>query len=165
MIQHVISGEYTKLYSGFIALVVLAILILIVALIDLHFGIKKSKADNKFKTHSFGLRQSWNKIKEYWAYLFLAFVVDFLNVIWVYVKDVEAMPLISIFVTITVVYTEYKSIREKSDEKVRHALKDSSVETINYISNITTIATAVKNGDADKIAEIAKQIAEQTKNK
>ena len=43
------------------------------------------------------------------------------------------MPLATIFGAIVLVYTEWKSVKEKADEKFRYAIKNSPTDIINFI--------------------------------
>ncbi|MDM1495002.1 hypothetical protein HX089_16515 [Myroides odoratimimus] len=99
--------------------------------IDLYFGIKKSKKEGVY-THSYGLRKTSEKVVEYLAFMFFMLFLDFLNPAFAYF-DITALPLLSVFGAIVLIYTEWKSVREKSDEKFRYALKRNPAELIKFV--------------------------------
>lgn len=126
MLLEIVLGDYAKLLTQ-IYVVFLSWLIVILAIgIDLYFGIKKSKQTGLY-VHSYGLRQTSKKTVQYLSFMFFFFFIDVLNPFWVYF-DYQSMPLLSIFGAIVLTYTEYKSVREKSDEKFRNDFDGNAKE-------------------------------------
>ncbi|MFA7448743.1 MAG: holin [Weeksellaceae bacterium] len=126
MLLEIVLGDFDKLLTQ-IYVVFLAWLIVILAIgIDLYFGIKKSKQTGLY-VHSYGLRQTSKKTVQYLSFMFFFFFIDVLNPFWVYF-DYQSMPLLSIFGAIVLTYTEYKSVREKSDEKFRNDFDGNAKE-------------------------------------
>jgi len=118
MLLEIVLGDFDKILTQ-IYIVFISWLIVILAIgIDLFFGIKKSKETGMY-VHSYGLRQTSKKTVQYLSFMFFFFFIDVLNPFWIYF-DYQSMPLLSIFGAIVLTYTEYKSVREKSDEKFRN---------------------------------------------
>lgn len=144
MILEILNKDYDALTMQF-SLIFLTWVIVISSIgIDLYFGIKKSKKQGVY-THSFGLRQTSEKVVQYLAFMFFMMFVDILNPLWAYISAI-AMPIFSIFGAIVLVYTEWKSVREKSEEKFRYAIKNNPIDIINFIKeNRQLIDELIKN--------------------
>lgn len=126
MLLEIVLGDFAKLLTQ-IYVVFLSWLIVILAIaIDLYFGIKKSKQTGLY-VHSYGLRQTSKKTVQYLSFMFFFLFIDVLNPFWIYF-DYQSMPLLSIFGAIVLTYTEYKSVREKSDEKFRNDFDGNAKE-------------------------------------
>ena len=112
MIIEILNKNYEALIMQ-LTVVLIAWLIVILSIgIDLYFGIKKSRELGLFKTHSYGLRETSKKTVQYLAFMAFMLFIDVLNPTWVYF-DFVPLPLLSIFGAIVLVYTEWKSVREK----------------------------------------------------
>lgn len=131
MILEILNKDYVSIQKQLLIVFMCFIIVVLSIGIDLYFGIKKSKVQGVF-THSYGLRQTSKKTVEYLALMLFMFFIDVLNPFWVYF-DYVALPLFSIFGAIVLVYTEWKSVREKSSEKFRFAIKENPTEIIDFI--------------------------------
>lgn len=131
MILEILNKDYASIQRQLLVVFMCFIIVVLSIGIDLYFGIKKSKVRGVF-THSFGLRQTSKKTVEYLALMLFMFFIDVLNPFWVYF-DYVALPLFSIFGAIVLVYTEWKSVREKSSEKFRLAIKEHPTEVIDFM--------------------------------
>lgn len=126
MLLEIVLGDFDKVLTQ-IYIIFISWLIVILAIgIDLYFGINKSKETGLY-VHSYGLRQTSKKTVQYLSFMFFFFFIDVLNPFWVYF-DYQSMPLLSIFGAIVLTYTEYKSVREKSDEKFRNDFDGNAKE-------------------------------------
>lgn len=134
MILYLVNKDYDSLLIQLFAIVLCWVLVIFSIGIDLYFGIKKSKDDGIFVTHSFGLRKTSEKVVEYLAFMLFMLFIDAINPIFIYF-DIQALPILSIFGTIVLVYTEYKSVNEKSNEKFRHAIRNNPKEIAEFIQN------------------------------
>lgn len=133
MILEIINRDFDKLLMQ-LTVVFLAWIIVILAIgIDLYFGIQKSKKLQVY-THSYGLRKTSEKTVQYLAFMFFMLFLDILNPMWVYLKY-TALPIASLFGAIVLVYTEWKSVKEKSEEKFRKSLATNPIEIINFIKD------------------------------
>lgn len=132
MILYLINKDYDSMLIQLFAIVLCWVLVISAIGIDLFFGIKKSKGDGVFVTHSFGLRKTSEKVVEYLAFMLFMLFIDIINPVFIYF-DVQALPLLTIFGTIVLVYTEYKSVNEKSSEKFRHVIRNNPKEIADFI--------------------------------
>lgn len=130
MILEIINKDYDALI-GQLQVVLLAWAIVILAIgIDLYYGIRKSKAGGMF-THSYGLRRTSQKVVQYLSLMLFMLFFDSLNVFWIYF-DVQKVPIATLFGAIVLVYTEAKSVREKTTEKFRKAIAENPAEIIEF---------------------------------
>lgn len=132
MILEVLNKNYDAIVMQLIVVVLAWVIVVASIGIDLHFGIKKSRDLGVFKTHSYGLRKTSEKVVQYLAFMLFMFFIDVLNPLWAYITF-KALPLATIFGAIVLVYTEWKSVKEKADEKFRYAMKNSPSDIINFI--------------------------------
>lgn len=151
MILDILNRDYVSIQKQLLIVFMCFIIVVLSIGIDLYFGIKKSKVQGVF-THSYGLRQTSKKTVEYLALMLFMFFIDVLNPFWVYF-DYVALPLFSIFGAIVLVYTEWKSVREKSSEKFRFAIKENPTEIIDFIlknkEKIDELVSDVKRKEDD----------------
>ena len=133
MILEIVTGDISKLIIQ-LYVVFLAWSIVILAIgIDLYFGIQKSRKAGLY-THSYGLRQTSKKTVQYLALMSFLLFIDVLNPFWIYFLY-QPMPLFSIFGAIVLTYTEYKSVREKSDQKFRSEFENNTKEILKFIKD------------------------------
>lgn len=134
MILEIINKEWEALIWQ-IQFISVAWVIVIVAIgIDLFFGIRKSKEIGVF-THSIGLRATSKKVVQYLSFMAFMMFFDALNVFWIYLSDVQKIPLATLFGAIVLVYTEAKSVREKTSEKFRKAIAEHPAEILAFIKD------------------------------
>ncbi|WP_038988500.1 hypothetical protein [Myroides marinus] len=131
MIHYLLEKDFDSILLQLFLVFTAWIMVVLSIGIDLYFGIKKSKKEGVY-THSYGLRKTSEKVVEYLAFMFFMLFLDFLNPLFAYF-DIAAMPLLSVFGAIVLIYTEWKSVREKSDEKFRYALKRNPAELIKFV--------------------------------
>ena len=151
MILEILNKDFEAIQRQLL-IVFLAFIIVVLSIgIDLYFGIKKSKVQGVFM-HSYGLRQTSKKTVEYMAFMLFMFFIDILNPLWVY-ANLVALPLFSIFGAIVLVYTEWKSVREKSSEKFRFAIKENPTEIVDFVlrnrDKIDDIIKGIKDKEED----------------
>lgn len=103
--------------------------VLIAMMIDLYFGIKKSKSIGELTT-SEGLRRSVQKTVYYYSMMTFALLFDALNPLTYYLPfPLSIVPVITIIFAMALIYTEAKSVREKAEAKLRRRT-DSSVKEL-----------------------------------
>jgi len=147
MIITILEGNYQLLYLLLGIIVVCWGCVVTAIGIDLYFGIKKSKLNGVKVTHSFGFRRTSEKVVQYLAFMFFMLLIDVLNPIFAYFS-ITHLPLASIFGAIVLVYTEWKSVHEKSDQKFRNAIQNNPAEIIKFIQqNREFIEELPKNKD------------------
>lgn len=150
MILEIINKDYDALI-GQLQVVLLAWAIVILAIgIDLYYGIRKSKAGGMF-THSYGLRRTSQKVVQYLSLMLFMLFFDSLNVFWIYF-DVQKVPIATLFGAIVLVYTEAKSVREKTSEKFRKAIAENPAEIIEFFKDNKKLLKELVN-DAKEMKE------------
>lgn len=115
------------------------ICVLVAMLIDLYFGIQKSKSIGEHTT-SEGFRRSIQKFAFYYSMMFFALIFDTLflpvsislNISFI----LKVAPLFSILCAAGLVLTEAKSVREKADQKLRRKTDKSRQEVINGLFDL-----------------------------
>ncbi len=133
MILEIINQDYDKLLMQLTVVFIAWIIVIFAIGIDLYFGIQKSKKLAVY-THSYGLRKTSEKTVQYLAFMFFMLFLDVLNPVWVYINS-TALPIASLFGAIVLVYTEWKSVKEKTEEKFRKSLATNPIEIINFIKD------------------------------
>lgn len=121
------------------------IIVLLAVAIDLYFGIKKSKEEGRF-VHSYGLKQTTKKSVLYLSLMMFAFFIDILNPVWHWIDYVQ-MPIMSIFGAVALVYTEYKSVREKNVEKVQKEIEQNVKELYELMKSNKDILKELKRDE------------------
>jgi threonine/homoserine/homoserine lactone efflux protein len=142
MILELLNKNYDAIIMQLMLVFVAWMIVLLSIGIDLYFGIKKSKKKGVY-THSFGLRKTSEKSVQYLAFMFFMLFIDILNPLWAYV-DFLPLPLLSIFGAIVLVYTEWKSVREKSNEKFRNDLGVNAKELLSHIQDLKSEISNLK---------------------
>lgn len=119
----------TSSFATFFSIVVVAIVIIILAMgIDLISGINKAKQRGEVRS-SYGLKRTLSKFIQYIGGLLIATGVDVLiqlcNIFVLLGLDVMYnIPIITCLVAIFLLAVEFKSVREKADEKTRNDMND-----------------------------------------
>ena len=145
MILYFLNKDYDALLLQLLLVFVCWMIVLLATGIDLRSGIRKSKERGVFKTHSYGLRMTSKKVVDYFEFMLFMLFLDFLNPLFVYF-DIVSLPLLTTLGAIFLVYTEWKSVREKADEKFRHALRNNPNEIIQFIKENRELIEDLKKG-------------------
>lgn len=134
MIIELLKGEYSAVIFQ-LQFVLIAWVIVVLAIgIDLYYGIQKSKSSGVF-IHSYGLRRTSSKVVQYLSLMIFALFFDVLNVFWVYFPQIHKIPIATLLGAIVLVYTEWKSVREKTSEKFRKAIAENPAEILEFIKD------------------------------
>lgn len=148
MILEILQKDFEAIQSQLLVVFMCFIIVILSIGIDLYFGIQKSKKEGIY-THSFGLRKTSEKVVQYLAFMLFMLFIDFLNPVWAYL-NYQSLPLLSIFGAIVLVYTEWKSVREKSSDKFRNDIGLNSKEIIKHIQEIKSEISKLKtDGDTN----------------
>lgn len=148
MILEILQKDFEAIQSQLLVVFMCFIIVILSIGIDLYFGIQKSKKEGIY-THSFGLRKTSEKVVQYLAFMLFMLFIDFLNPVWAYL-NYQSLPLLSIFGAIVLVYTEWKSVREKSSDKFRRDIDSSSKEIMGHIQDIKSELSKLKtDGDTN----------------
>lgn len=133
MIIEILKKDYAAVIFQ-LQFVLIAWVIVVLAIgIDLYYGIQKSKKTGIF-IHSYGLRRTSSKVVQYLSLMIFALFFDVLNVFWIYFS-VYKIPIATLLGAIVLVYTEWKSVREKTSEKFRKAIADNPAEILEFIKD------------------------------
>ncbi len=148
MILEILNKNYDAILMQLIIIFLCWIIVICSIGIDLYFGIQKSKKEKVF-IHSYGLRQTTFKSLQYLAFMCFMLFLDILNPLWVYFNLI-ALPLVSIFGAIVLVYTEWKSVHEKSSYKFRGSLQKNASEILKILQDHKEFLNEFKNLQNEK---------------
>jgi len=133
MILELLKNDYSAIWLKMFVVSVAWSLVLLSMLIDLYFGIKKSKALGEH-TNSKGFRRSIEKFCYYYAMLVFALIFDAIIPISYYLEfPSSALPIITLFCASALIFTEAKSVREKGDDKARRRTDKTLKDMLNLL--------------------------------
>lgn len=112
-------------------------LVLLAILIDLHFGIRKARSIGELET-SEGYRRTVRKFKDYYSVMAFALLFDLIMFFTYYFPfPMPIVPVVTIIAAGGLIFTEFKSVREKADEKLRRRQNEAFSELAGIIKNAT----------------------------
>jgi Bacteriophage holin family len=118
--------------------------VLVAILIDLYFGVKKSKALGEHTT-SEGFRRSIQKFCYYYAMMVFALIFDALIPVSYYLAfPLSVLPIVTLLCAVALVFTEAKSVREKGDAKLRRKTDASFREIIEVLKKEDLLNKLIK---------------------
>lgn len=117
--------------------------------VDLIFGIRESKKQGIY-THSQGLRQTTAKLSSYLSLILVAFVLDSINPLFIFVDAFPYLPILTILVSMFFIFTEWISIREHTSKGMRKKFRRTPVEMREMLKEIKDIKDDIKNIVNDK---------------
>lgn len=130
MILEFLKGDYNAIVMKVIVIGILWSAVLLAMIIDFYFGIQKAKQIKEVRT-SEGYKRSVAKFNHYFGMLVFAFIFDALVPITYFFEfPISAIPLVSLLATIALVWTEYKSVQEKAEDKLRRKTESSLLQVI-----------------------------------
>lgn len=135
MITEFLNNDYATIMQKLIVVSMAWGGVLIAILIDLFFGIQKARSLNEIRS-SEGYRRSINKFVWYYAVMFFALLFDaLLPISFFFSFPLSAIPFVSILAATALILTEFKSVREKAEDKVRRKTEASAMEIIELLKN------------------------------
>lgn len=143
MILHIIEQDWDALMLQFLIILIDCVAVIIAMGIDLYFGIQVSKRNGGF-IRSKGLQISTQKLVRYLSVMMLMIVLDVINPLFVYL-DFQPIPVFSFLGAFVLIYTEYKSIKEKFDDDFQKELQDNALEILNFVKNNKELISQLKN--------------------
>lgn len=143
MILHIIEQDWDSLMLQFLIILIDCVAVIIAMGIDLYFGIQVSKKNGGF-IRSKGLQISTQKLVRYLSVMMLMIVLDVINPLFVYL-DFQPIPVFSFLGAFVLIYTEYKSIKEKFDDDFQKELQDNALEILNFVKNNKELISQLKN--------------------
>lgn len=130
-------------------LLALCTAVIIAIVVDLIFGIRESKKEGVY-THSNGLRQTTAKLSSYLSLILIAFVLDAINPLFVYMSNVPHLPMLTILVSMFFIFTEWISIREHTSKGMRKKFRQTPIEVKEMLKDIKDIKNDIKEIIDDK---------------
>src|SRR5690554_2273440 len=143
MILHIIEQDWDALMLQFLIILIDCVAVIVAMGIDLYFGIQVSKRNGGF-IRSKGLQISTQKLVRYLSVMMLMIVLDVINPLFVYL-DFQPIPVFSFLGAFVLIYTEYKSIKEKFDDDFQKELQDNALEILNFVKNNKELISQIKN--------------------
>ena len=135
MITEFLNHDYAGIMQKLIVVSMAWGGVLIAILIDLFFGIQKAKKLNEMRS-SEGYKRSINKFVFYYAMMFFALLFDaLLPISFFFSFPLSAIPFITILAATALILTEFKSVREKAEDKVRRKTDASAMQLIDLLKN------------------------------
>ncbi len=135
MITEFLNSDYAAIMQKLIVVSMAWGGVLIAILIDLFFGIQKAKKLNELRS-SEGYKRSIEKFVFYYASMFFALLFDALLPISYFLQfPLSAIPFITILAATALILTEFKSVREKAEDKVRRKTEASAMQIIELLKN------------------------------
>lgn len=133
MILEFLKGDYNAIVMKVIVIGILWSAVLLAMLIDFYFGVQKARKIGEARS-SEGYKRSVAKFNLYFGMLVFAFIFDALVPITYFFEfPISAIPLVSLLATVALVWTEYKSVREKADDKLRRKTEASFVQVLEIL--------------------------------
>lgn len=133
--KKLLQGDLSEIWYVLLIISVVIVAVILAISIDLYFGKKKSRELGIYKTHSWGLRETSKKATWYGALLVFAFIGDAIIMLVLEYFGRVLFPFLSVLGGLALVYTEYISVREKVEDKIRHKVDESAIELLNLIKN------------------------------
>lgn len=158
-IPEFISGDYSKIIQKMCVEGVIWIIVLVAMIIDLHYGIRKAKSQNEYIS-SHGIKRTVYKFKDYYSALLYALLGDILLSVFTYYLPfpLSIVPIVSIIVGLLLVWTEFKSVKEKGSEKVWRQMNQSANEMAQFYNILK------EKELTDKFFEFIKEKEDERKN-
>lgn len=133
MILEFLKGDYNAIVMKIIVVGILWSAVLLSMIIDFYFGIQKARQIGEVRS-SEGYKRSVAKFNLYFGMLVFAFIFDALVPITYFFEfPISAIPIVSLLATVALVWTEYKSVREKADDKLRRKADASFVQVLEIL--------------------------------
>ena len=133
MILEFLKADYAAMISKLIVIGILWCAVLVSMVIDLYFGIRKAKQIDEAR-RSEGYRRSVEKFNHYFGMLLYAFIFDaIVPSTYFFVFPFSAVPLVSLLATVALVFTEWKSVQEKADHKLRRKTDASMIQILEIL--------------------------------
>ncbi|ROI09810.1 holin [Chryseobacterium sp. H3056] len=135
MITEFLNNDYAAIMQKLIVVSMAWGGVLIAILIDLFFGVQKAKKLNELRS-SEGYKRSIEKFVFYYASMFFALLFDaLLPISFFFEFPLSAIPFITILAATALILTEFKSVREKAEDKVRRKTEASAMQIIELLKN------------------------------
>lgn len=133
MILEFLKNDYDAIILKLIVVGILWCAVLISMIIDFYFGIRKAKQINEAR-RSEGYRRSVEKFNHYFGMLLYAFIFDaIVPTTYFFEFPISAIPLVSLLAAVVLVFTEFKSVQEKAEDKLRRKTDASMIQVFEML--------------------------------
>lgn len=133
MILEFLKEDYNAIIMKLIVVGILWTAVLLSMIIDFYFGIMKAKQIGEMRT-SEGYKRSVAKFNHYFGMLLYAFIFDaIVPTTYFFEFPISAIPVVSLLATVALVWTEYKSMREKAEDKLRRKTDASFLQVLEIL--------------------------------
>lgn len=151
MLFEIIDKDWETLQGQFTAIVVAYVLVGLAVALDVRSRVKKEniayiKAQiksgvpkseiKKFCITSGGIRKAGKKLSDYYTSMTFFVMLDIFNFGW-YFFELRPLPIFTILSACVWVFTEYRSMKESLDEKVRYSFDENSAEIVKKIKTLS----------------------------
>jgi len=144
MILDYLNGQYDLIITKVMLIFFTWLIVLLAITIDLIFGVKKSKEENLYIS-SIGLRRTVTKIINYLGMMVFMMMFDAISPLGLLHSNFNILPLSSVIGCIILVYIEFKSVREKSENKFRNQTTKAVAEILEAVLDDESILNKVKD--------------------
>lgn len=134
-----IDNAYLMLKSALIG--ILWGCVILAVSIDLYHGIRKSKLRGEY-TNSYGLRKTVEKTVSYLTFMLFMLIADVvisLATSSLLPFGIAVLPLFNLVGAMVLVYNEWVSVREKSDQKMLNRINKSGAELSKMMAEVILI--------------------------
>lgn len=152
MILDYINGDLSGLWLKVQIVFMAWGMILLAIFIDLHYGTRKSKAAGEY-IHSEGLRRTVTKISQSFTMMVFMLIFDVLNPIGLIWTPGKAIPLFTIIAAIGLVWIEFRSVREKADQKFRRKTSRAASDIVGVLVKDEKLVEIIKDTFKDDTDE------------
>lgn len=133
MILEFLKEDYAAITMKLIVIGILWCAVLLAMIIDFYFGIQKARQIGEMRT-SEGYKRSVAKFNHYFGMLLYAFIFDtIVPITYFFEFPISAVPIVSLLATIVLVFTEFKSVREKAENKLRRKTDASMIQVLELL--------------------------------
>lgn len=133
MILEFLKEDYSAITMKLIVVGILWCAVLLAMIIDFYFGIQKARQIGEMRT-SEGYKRSVAKFNHYFGMLLYAFIFDtIVPITYFFEFPISAVPIVSLLATIVLVFTEFKSVREKAEDKLRRKTDASMIQVLEIL--------------------------------
>jgi len=133
MILEFLKEDYAAITMKLIVIGILWCAVLLAMIIDFYFGIQKARQIGEMRT-SEGYKRSVAKFNHYFGMLLYAFIFDtIVPITYFFEFPISAIPIVSLLATVVLVFTEFKSVREKAENKLRRKTDASMIQVLEIL--------------------------------
>ncbi|MGX9985823.1 phage holin family protein [Soonwooa purpurea] len=133
MILEFLKEDYDAIIMKLIVVGILWCAVLISMIIDFYFGIRKARQIGEVR-NSEGYKRSVEKFNHYFGMLLYAFIFDtIVPISYFFEFPISAIPVVSLLATVILVFTEWKSVQEKAEDKQRRKVNASMIQVLEIL--------------------------------